>query len=110
MSGCQVQDRDTPATFPLSLSTRHTKHTLREAQRRGQSPSIGSGGGLEGAPTAPAGKCAREKELAGFLGDIRVFPPPCHGKRPSAAEGSHLVARESKGKATRKMVLTQSGP
>lgn len=64
---------------------------------------------LREAPTAPAGKRARE-ELAGFLGDIRVFPPPCHGKRPSAAEGSHLVARESKGKATRKTLLTQSGP
>lgn len=47
---------------------------------------------------------------SGFLEDTRVFPPPCHGKRPIAAEGSHLVARESKCKATRKTLLTQSGP
>ena len=65
---------------------------------------------LREAPTAPKGKCAREKELARFLGDTRVFPPPCHGERPSAAEGSHLVATERKGKATRKTLLTQSGP
>lgn len=62
---------------------------------------------MTGASAAPKGKCAR---VAGFLGDTGVFPPPCHSERPSAAEGSHLVARENKGKTTKKPLLTQSGP
>ena len=66
--------------------------------------------GLREAPAAPKGKWAKEKELAEFLGDTMVFPPRCHGKKPCAAEGSHLVARESRGKATRKTLMTQSGP
>lgn len=57
--------------------------------------------GFREAPIAPKGKYDRKKDLAGFLGDTRVFSPPCHGQGPGAAEGSHLVARESKGKATK---------
>jgi len=63
--------------------------------------------GSREAPTAPKGKRARQKELAGFFGDTRMLPPPCRGERPSAAERSHFVARESKGKTTRKILMTQ---
>lgn len=68
-----------------------------EAKAYLQAPEVG----LREALTAPKGKCAREKELPWFLGDTRVFSPLCHGKRPSAAEGSRLGAKESKGRRHR---------